>query len=174
MRKLKHHFYQRHGASGDAETGNAAATTAAPTSGGGGEAGAKNEAGGAGKKAVGAKVGSLENIHWKSQGGAPGLIYRDRPLPTEGGKDGNNNNIVNNNINNNNNNMNNRRQAKQPILPLVRGPRWRSPPEGEISLIQEKLEFQKKARAKIGSLENIHYKTTSVGVYPFTSPPKGN
>ena len=173
MRKLKHHFYQRHGASGDGDAaGNAsgasgvgglassATTTTTTTAPGGDFPGAKTDAGKKGKFA------SLENIHTTA-----GPVFRDRPLPTEGGaRDINNNNNNNRNIINNNNK---RASRNAPILPTVRGPRWRPPPEGESALIQEKLEFQKKARAKIGSLENIHYKSGSVAVFPFTSPPKG-
>ena len=135
----------------------------------------------AANKKIGAKIGSLENIHWKSQGGAPGLIYRDRPLINDTNNNASNIKDNNNFLHNNSNNINSKRHQPKAggLLPLVpRGPRWRQQqqqqPEGEIGLMQEKLEFQKKARAKIGSLENIHYKSGSVGVYPFTSPPKGN
>ena len=175
MRKLKHHFYQRHGSSNDAEN-NGSASSSGNIAGGASNTAPAAEYQAGGKKAVGAKIGSLENIHWKSQGGTAGLNFRDRPLPTEGGnKDKNNNHLFSNNTNNNNNNATKRpTKHAASVLPLIRGPRWRPNPEGETALIQEKLEFQKRARAKIGSLENINYKSASVSVYPFTSPPKGS
>lgn len=154
MRKLKHHFHQRHGvAAPDAES-------LTPPSGPMPTLDARPEFA---RKAV-AKVGSLENIHWKSHGGAPGapgapaVVYRDRPLAADATS----------------------KRAKGALgatVPLFRHhPPQRGQPDGadQLSILHEKLEFQKRARAKIGSLENMHYKPGGgqVSVYPFTSPPK--